>query len=160
MRYQDLYVAGLGSWYPAAVPVAHAVADGRYAAAAQQRTAQLSVAIAGPDDSQPEMAVRAGALAVRQSGIPDSECALLLHAVAGHNGLDGWNAASFLQHRLIGGHGVAFEIRQLSNGVTGSVDLAAASLAADTGRTAALITASDVFAEPVWDRWRLHPGLV
>ena len=160
MRFSDLYVSGVGSWYPKPVAVTDAIADGHYDATTQQRTGQLSVAIADGEDSQPEMAVRAGALAIRQSQLSHEDFGLLLHAVAGHNGLDGWNSASFLQHRLVGGQGVAFEIRQLSNGVTGSVELVAAYLSAGTDRPAALITAADCFAEPAWDRWRLHPGLV
>ncbi|MER5861985.1 ketoacyl-ACP synthase III family protein [Kitasatospora sp. NPDC002040] len=160
MKYEDLYVNGVGSWYPKPVPVDHAVADGRYEAALQERTGMVSVAIAGEDDSQPEMAVRAGLQAVAQSGLADREFGLLLHATAGFNGLDGWNVGSYLQHRIIGGEGTAFEIRQLSNGAVGSIELAAGHLRGGTDRSAALITASDRFEAPVWDRWHMHPGLI
>jgi 3-oxoacyl-[acyl-carrier-protein] synthase-3 len=80
--------------------------------------------------------------------------------MAGFTGLDGWNIASYLQHQVLDGAGVAFEIRQQSNGAMAGIELAAAHLAAGTDRAAALITASDRFDMPVWDRWRAYHGLV
>ncbi|MFE7192730.1 ketoacyl-ACP synthase III family protein [Kitasatospora sp. NPDC057541] len=160
MKYQNLFLGGVGSHYPEPTPVDRAVADGRYDPAVRRRTGQVSVAIAGERDSQPDMAVEAGAAALRHSGLRAEQFALLLHAVAGYSGLDGWNAASYLQHRVLGGHGVSFEVHQLSNGAVGAMELAAAFLAAGPSREAALITASDRFAEPVWDRWTASPGLV
>jgi 3-oxoacyl-[acyl-carrier-protein] synthase-3 len=106
------------------------------------------------------MAVRAGAQAVRQSGLAPGDFGLLLHATAGFAGLDGWNVASYLQHRVLDGSGLSFELRQQSNGAMAGIELAAAYLASGTDKSAALITASDRFDQPVWDRWRAYTGLV
>jgi len=160
MKYEDLYISGVGSWYPKPVPVDKAIDAGWYDEGTRRRTGQLSATVAGDDDSQPEMAARAGTLAVRQAGLAQSDFGLLLHATTGFCGLDGWNVGSYLQHQVLGGHGVAFEVRQQSNGGMAAIELAAAYLAAGTDRTAALVTASDRFAEPVWDRWRAYTGLV
>jgi 3-oxoacyl-[acyl-carrier-protein] synthase-3 len=159
MRYEDLYIAGTGWWHPKTVSVEDAVADGRCELAAAQRTQTRRVAIAGPEDSQPDMAVRAGKQALTRSGHQPEDVELLLHAVANYNGLDGWNAASYVQHRVLGQAGVSYEVRQLSNGGVAAVQLAAAYLDGHPGR-AAMITASDKFTEPAWNRWRSSAGLL
>ncbi len=160
MTPEELYVAGVGSWLPEREPVERAVADGRYDPKHRRRTGQVAVAIAGEDETQPVMAVRAGQAALRHSGIDPERFRLLLHAVAGYHGLDGWNAASYLQQQVLGGHGLSFEVHQLSNGAVASMELAAAYLATADGAGAALITTADCFPEPVWDRWSASPGLV
>lgn len=160
MRYDDLYISGIGSWLPKAVTVDEAMALGRYDAVSQQRSMQRSVVVSGPDDSQPEMAVRAGRSALRMSGHDPSEVAILLHAVAVYAGLDGWNVSSYLQQEILEGNGISFEIRQVSNGGLAGIELAAAYMAADPSRSAAMITAAECFSEPAWDRWRADAGLV
>lgn len=162
MRYESLYIAGLGSYLPKAVPVEDAIAQGRYDREDQDSSGLTSIAVAGPDDSQPGMAAAAGRVALARSGYHGTEVSLLLHAVTAYNGLDGWNAGCYLQQEVLGGSGLSFEIRQLSNGAVASIELAAAYLAASpgSGSGAAMITAADQFAEPAWDRWRTSWGLV
>jgi 3-oxoacyl-[acyl-carrier-protein] synthase III len=160
MRYQNLFLAGLGSYLPKAVPVEDAIAQGRYDREDQDSSGLQSIAVAGPGDSQPGMAAAAGRLALERSGCRGPDVSLLLHAATAYNGLDGWNAGCYLQQEILGGSGLSFEIRQLSNGAVASIELAAAYLAAGPGRDAALITAADQFAEPAWDRWRTSWGLV
>jgi 3-oxoacyl-[acyl-carrier-protein] synthase-3 len=159
MRYDGVYLAGVGGKYPKAIPVDEAVADGRYAPALRDRTRQRRVAVMDGSESAPGLAAYAGRLALRRSGHRADECALLLHSVATYNGLDGWNAASFLQQEVLDGHGVGFEIRQLSNGAVAAIELAVAYLR-QTGGVAALLTAADQFELPIWDRWTASPGLV
>ncbi|SDW71703.1 3-oxoacyl-[acyl-carrier-protein] synthase-3 [Amycolatopsis xylanica] len=159
MRFDELFIAGVGSYLPKTVDVDEAVADGRYDAEEQAGSGQLAVAVAGDGETQPEMAALAGRVALERSGRRPDEVALLLHAVTGHNGLEGWNSAAYLQKRVLGGAGISFEIRQLSNGAIASVELAGAYLAA-SGLDAAIITSADRFAEPAWDRWRSSWGLV
>ncbi|MEV0319439.1 ketoacyl-ACP synthase III family protein [Streptomyces sp. NPDC050658] len=160
MRHDNLYLAGVGAWYPEPTPIGDAIAAGWYDEAAQRRSGQLSATIAGDHDTQPEMAARAGSAAVRHSGIDPDEFGLLLHATVAFSGLDGWNVASYLQHRVLGGNGLSFEVRQQSNGAMAAIELAAAFLTAGGDRPAALVTASDRFPMPVWNRWRIYPGLV
>jgi 3-oxoacyl-[acyl-carrier-protein] synthase-3 len=160
MRYESLFIAGLGSYLPKAVPVEDAIAQGRYDREDQDSSGLVSIAVAGPDDSQPGMAAAAGRVALERSGYRGADVGLLLHAVTAYNGLDGWNAGCYLQQEILGGSGLSFEIRQLSNGAVASIGLAAAYLAAGQGNGAAMITAADQFAEPAWDRWRTSWGLV
>jgi 3-oxoacyl-[acyl-carrier-protein] synthase III len=160
MRYDNLYLCGLGSYLPRAVSVDDAVAAGHYDQEDQESSGQLAVAVAGPGDSQPEMAAAAGRVALERSGYRGADVSLLLHAVTTYNGLDAWNVGCYLQNEVLGGAGLSFEIRQLSNGAVASVELAAAYLAAAPGRSAAMITAADQFAEPAWDRWNATWGLV
>jgi 3-oxoacyl-[acyl-carrier-protein] synthase-3 len=159
MRYEELYVAGVGAYFPKGVPVDDAIAAGQYSEEARERSGQRRVAVAGEDDTQPAMAVRAGRLALARSGHAAEDVGLLLHAVSNYNGLDAWNAAAYLQKEVLDGSGVSFEIRQLSNGALGSVELAAHHLAG-TGASAAMVTAADQFAEPYWDRWTSNVGMV
>jgi len=162
MRCEDVYVAGVGSYYPSLRPVEDAIRDGHYDAASQRRTHQQSVAVAGgrPGEDQPDMAVRAGRTALHRGGLATDEVGLLLHAVAVYAGLDGWNCASYLQDRLLDGGGLAFEIRQVSNGAVGALELAVPFMQARATGSAALITASERFAPPVWNRWRADAGLI
>jgi 3-oxoacyl-[acyl-carrier-protein] synthase-3 len=159
MRYDDVYIAGTGAWHPKTVPVDEAIADGRYDLAVQRRTGQQRVAVA-ETETVPEMAVLAGQQALERSGLPPERFSLLLHAVATHNGLEAWSAASFVQDQVLGGHGFAYEIHQHSNGAVGALELACGYLMASPDRPAAMITAADQFAPPRWDRWRSAPLLV
>ena len=144
--------------------------QGRYDREDQDSSGLVSIAVAGPDDSQPGMAAAAGRVALARSGYRGADVGLLLHAVTAYNGLDGWNAGCYLQQEMLGGSGLSFEIRQLSNGAVASIELAAAYLAASPASgaaaggsgecDAAMITAADQFAEPAWDRWRTTWGLV
>jgi 3-oxoacyl-[acyl-carrier-protein] synthase III len=160
MRYESLFIAGLGSYLPKAVPVEDAIVQGRYDREDQDSSGLVSITVAGPDDSQPGMAAAAGRVALERSGYRGEDISLLLHAVTAYNGLDGWNAGCYLQQEILGGSGLSFEIRQLSNGAVASIELAAAYLAGRPGNGAAMITAADRFAEPAWDRWRTSWGLV
>jgi len=160
VRYEALFVAGVGSYLPKTVDVDDAVAMGHYDQEEQDSSGQLSVTVAGPDDTTPDMAVRAGRVALARSGRPARDVGLLLHAVTGYNGLDGWNAASYVQENVLDGAGVAFEVRQLSNGALAAVELAACHLAVAAGEAAVMITAADQFPLPSWDRWRSGWGLV
>lgn len=160
MRHDDIYIAGTGSYFPKAVPVDEAIACGRYDAVAQRASGQRSVTIAGDGDGQPEMAVRAGRTALARSAHHPGSVGLLLHAVAVYSGLDGWNCASYLQQEILDGAGIAFEVRQVSNGAVGAVELAVPFLRSPGAGHAALITAAERFAEPAWDRWRADSGLI
>ncbi|MFK4593433.1 ketoacyl-ACP synthase III family protein [Streptomyces pristinaespiralis] len=158
MRHDDIHLAATGAWHPKTVPVDEAVADGRYSREYQRATGQQRVAVCDDDaDSQPAMAIRAARAALGRSGIGAERFGLLLHAVATHNGLPGWNAASYLQHHVLDGHGVSLEIHQLSNSAVAALELACTQLAAGPAGGAAMITAADRFGDGAWDRWRAAP---
>ena len=160
MRYDGLYLAGVGSYLPRAVSALDAVEAGHYDDGEQLDSGQQEVTVAGDDESPPEMAVRAAREALDRCGHPAGDVSLLLYAVTTHHGPDGWNAPCYLQHEVLGGAGVAFEVGQQSNGALAAVDLAAAFLLAAPERTAAMVVAADRFPAPWWDRWRTGWGFV
>lgn len=155
----DFYLTGVGSFFPPKTAVSTAVERGCYAAEKSEQSGLIEVSCAR-DHTAPAMALAAGRTALNTAGLRGDEVSLLLHAVAVYNGLDGWNSASYIQNELLSGAGLAFEVRQLSNGAVGAVELATSFLSAVPGRNHALITTADVFLEPVWNRWSADPGLV
>lgn len=162
MRFEDLFVAGIGSWLPPAVNVQEAIADGRYDPADQAKNEYISITVAD-DEAPPEMAIRAGRQALARSGVPAGDIALLLHASLWYQGIDFWPAASYIHRHLLGdGRYVpALDLQQMSNGCMAAIEMAASYVTADPGRRAALITAADRLARPGFDRWRSDlPGIV
>jgi 3-oxoacyl-[acyl-carrier-protein] synthase-3 len=155
MRYENLFVSGVGGWLPPAIDVAEAVADGRYPADIAAANDYVSITIAD-DEAPPEMAVRAGRLALERAGIGADQIALLLHSSSWYQGADFWPPASYIHRELLGDAGrrtPALDVQQMSNGVV-ALELAASFLAGGSERPAALITCADRFLPPGFDRWR------
>ncbi|MDI5965421.1 ketoacyl-ACP synthase III family protein [Streptantibioticus silvisoli] len=163
MRFDDLYVAGAASWLPSAVTVDEAIADGSCDPAAARRCGAKAVTVAGAGECATGMAARAARVALERAAVAAGDVGLLLHATLYDQGHDLWGAASHVQALALAGEHPAcpaLEVRQVSNGGMGAVELAAAFLRAGTGRPAALLTAGDVFCPPGFDRWRSDPGTV
>lgn len=161
MLCNNLYFAGIGHHLPGTANVADAVADGRYDPADDDAHAYVSVTVAN-GEAPPEMAVRAGRLALERAGIPPGEVALLLHASAWFQGVDYWPAAAYVHREVLGGNrrAPALDVQQMCDGALGALELASSYLIADPGRRAALVTSADRFEEPGFDRWRSDMGIV
>ncbi|MDT0378449.1 ketoacyl-ACP synthase III family protein [Streptomyces sp. DSM 42041] len=154
MRWNDIYVAGLGAHLPQQEhTVEQAVAEGRCDAEEARANGIRAVRVAGPDETGPVMAAAAGRQAVARAGLPDGDYGLVLHACMGHQGQDFWTPAHYVQQETVGGTGMAVEIRQGSNGGLTGVELAAAHLAGRGRPGAALVTTGDAFRMPYFDRW-------
>ncbi|MDX6311566.1 MAG: 3-oxoacyl-[acyl-carrier-protein] synthase, partial [Streptomyces sp.] len=154
MRWNDLYVAGLGAWLPKTVSVEEAVAQGRYDEESAGRSGHLSVTVAPPEENIAEMAVRAGQQALFRSGYRPEDVDAVFYSVVFHAGIDIWNAASYIQRGVAAAGCFAAEVRAGSNGGLMSVELAAAYLASRPGPRVAVATAGDLWSEPYFDRWR------
>lgn len=155
MRWDNVYVAGLGAHLPEQVETAEeAVAAGRYDAEEAQANGIRAVRVAGPDEPGPVMAAAAGRQAVARAGLPADRYGMVLHACVGHQGQDFWTPVNYVQNEAVGGTGLTLEVRQGSNGGLAAVELAASHLAA-RGSTpqAALVTTGDAFRMPYFDRW-------
>jgi 3-oxoacyl-[acyl-carrier-protein] synthase III len=154
MRCDDLFIAGLARHLPAALDVADAVRDGRYDAGEQEANAYASVTVAR-GQAPPEMAARAGALALERSGVAPDEVGLLLHASAWFQGIDYWPAASYVHREVLGANrrAPALDVAQMCNGALGAVELGASHLLAVRSRRGVLVTTADRFEEPGFDRW-------
>ena len=154
MRWNDLYVAGVGGYLPERIETAEQpIADGRYTEKKQSLNGFRSVHVAAPHETGPTMAAEAGRRAVARSGHGHDEFGLVLHSYIGHQGLDFWTPASFVQRETVGGTGPAFEIKQGCNGMLAAFEVAASYVTARPDVTAALITGGDAFRMPYIDRW-------
>ncbi|SEB30855.1 3-oxoacyl-[acyl-carrier-protein] synthase-3 [Streptomyces misionensis] len=156
MKWDHLYIAGLGAWLPEPLPVTEAVRAGRYAEERRAARDYVSVCVA-EDVAPPDMAVRAGRAAMEQSRLAPEEFSLLLHASLWYQGLDIWPSASYVAAGTVGRPVAAFDVQQRCNGALGAIELAGAHLTAGVGGgSAALVTTGDRFAPPEVDRWNMH----
>jgi 3-oxoacyl-[acyl-carrier-protein] synthase-3 len=159
MRYDEVYLAGHGSWLPPRLAVAEAVERGLCRQQDVARTKFVSAAVS-VDVPAPEMGARAGRLAVERAGLPATEVDLLLYADVYYQGHDMWAPASYVQRVALGNRCPAIEIRQMSNGGMAALELAAGQLRAAPGRSAVLAVAADRFCPPGIDRWFSDPGTI
>ncbi|MDH6121614.1 ketoacyl-ACP synthase III family protein [Kitasatospora sp. GAS204B] len=161
MRWENLYVAGLGAYLPEQVYTAEqAVADGRYGAGECEANGYRAVRVASAEETGPVMAAAAGRTAVGRSGIASEEFRLVVHASVGHQGQDVWTPAHYVQNETVGGHGAAFEVRQGSNSGLAAAEVAASWITARPEGGAALVTTGDSFKLPYWDRWKADEQVV
>jgi 3-oxoacyl-[acyl-carrier-protein] synthase III len=164
MRWENMFVAAAGCWLGEPVPVASAVAAGRYSASRCKTLDYASVLVA-EDVAPPDMAVRAARSALDQAAIPAADYALLLHSSLWFQGIDIWPAASYIACNSVGRLVPAFDLQQRCNAGLGAMDLAARYLSAGelAGRSAgsaALLTTADRFTRPGVDRWNMHDSNV
>jgi 3-oxoacyl-[acyl-carrier-protein] synthase III len=159
MRWNGIYVNACGAVLGRSEEVSVAVAEGRYdeAEAVADGFQSISVVDDGPAI---ELAVRAAELAMARSTVAAQDITLLVHSSVGYQGLDHFAVASYVQGRTIGGSAAAVEIKQFTNGGLTALEIAAAYLAAGSEDSAALLTTSDVFALPRFDRYRSDMGAV
>ncbi|NEB78120.1 3-oxoacyl-ACP synthase [Streptomyces sp. SID14478] len=153
----DLYLNAAASWLPEVVPLRDAVAQG-LVDAEHQNLGYESIAIAD-GLSGPELAVRAGRLAVQRSGIDPQDVGLVLHSSCGFQGHEMWPTASYVANETVGAAAAGFDLQQRCNAGLGSLCLAAGYIA--TGFTpAVLLTSGDNFAAPWVDRWNVQLNLI
>lgn len=160
MKWDSLYIEGFGSYLPESrVQAADMVAAGRFEEIEHQKTGQISVAVSNPElgESAPNMAVLAGRAAVQDSGINTEEINLLVHAVVLHNGLEAWNCGAYIQNELGIDDCLPIEIRTACAGAIVGMEMVGRWF---DGRGKGLVTASDAWRMPLFDRWTSDSGLV
>jgi 3-oxoacyl-[acyl-carrier-protein] synthase-3 len=155
----ELYIAGAGTWLPERLSLDEAERAGLCERQLVWNTGIVSVCVS-TRESAAEMAVSAARAALAQAGAEPDDISLLLHACAYHQGHDMWTPSSYIQRFAVGNNCPAMEIRQMSNGGMAAFELASAYLAADPGRSAALVTTADRFCLPGFDRWRSDPSTI
>lgn len=161
MRWQNLYVAGLGAYLPEQVYTAEqAVADGLYGEGEREANGYRAVRVAAADETGPVMAAAAGRQAVERSGHDAGEFGLVVHSSVGHPGQDVWTPAHYVQNETVGGSAAAFEVKQGSNSGLAAMEVAASWITARPEATAALVTTGDAFKLPYWDRWKADDQVV
>ncbi|MFB6553548.1 ketoacyl-ACP synthase III family protein [Streptomyces sp. NPDC056405] len=153
-------MAGTAMWLGRREDVRDAVADGRYDEDEAISDDLASVRVAAEADVPVDMAVTAARQALERSATAPEEVTLLLHAHIGHQGVDQFAPASYVQGRTVGGSAAAIEVRQASNGGMAALHLAASYLSASSGSAAALLTTADKFNAPGWNRFRTDNGMI
>ncbi|HZF89904.1 ketoacyl-ACP synthase III family protein [Streptomyces sp.] len=125
-------------------------------------TDQIPCLPVAPDDiSVPDMGVLAGRTALeRAAHVVGDRIDLVVHASIYHQGRDHhWTSAPYIQRELGITGAFAVNVEGMSNGGMAAIDLAMAQLEAGRG-TSALVTTSDRFCPPGFDRWRGSYGIV
>ncbi|GEK00029.1 ketoacyl-ACP synthase III family protein [Streptomyces sp. 1-11] len=153
----DLYIASAAAWVPGARPLADAVVEGRVDAE-HRHLGYESIAVAD-GVSGPEMAVRAGRLALERAGTDGHEVGLVLHSSCGYQGHDMWPAAAYVANETVGRSAAGFDVQQRCNAGLGSVWLAAGQIMAGFTESV-LLTTGDNFAPPWVDRWNLQLNFI
>ncbi|WP_042440793.1 ketoacyl-ACP synthase III family protein [Streptacidiphilus albus] len=156
-----IYIASAAAWIPPAESAQEAVVDGKYTDNDLKVNNILCLPVAGDDVSVPDMAAAAARRALdRAADIVGDRVDMVAHASIYHQGRDyGWTSAPYVQRELGITGAFAVNIQQLSNGGMVALDLAASRLQSGRG-TSALITTSDRFCLPGFDRWRGAYGIV
>ncbi|WP_116214574.1 ketoacyl-ACP synthase III family protein [Streptomyces olivoreticuli] len=154
MLWNDIYITATASWLPERVSVEDALSAGQYASEDAERHDHLSVTVTDPSDNVADLWTRAGQAAIARSGSTRDGIDLLLCTATFGAGIDGWNAAAYVQRQIAADGCLATELRGASNGSLLAMELAAAYLTAHTAPTTAVITAGDLFPMPYFDRWR------
>ncbi len=158
MRADGIYLASVGACVPDPFPLDSAVRAGLVDRETADRSGILGVAVAG-EMSAPELAVRAGAEALKDSGLARADIALLLYAGVWHQGPDGWGPQYYVQRELLDDDVLAVELKQGCNGFFSALELAVPFVRAAPVGHGALVVASDNFNTPLMNRWQLGDGL-
>ncbi|MCX4750087.1 ketoacyl-ACP synthase III family protein [Kitasatospora sp. NBC_01287] len=158
MLWNNIYIDAVATRLGRLEDVRQAAEEGRYDPAECEADDLVSVSVVD-DASHADMAVDAARLAVGRSRAAHEDYTLVAHVTSGgFQGLDHWAPASYIQARTIGGQASAIQLQQASNGGLGALDLVAAHLAARPAPAAALITTSDKYQLPMFDRYRSDKG--
>ncbi|HEY0448302.1 ketoacyl-ACP synthase III family protein [Actinophytocola sp.] len=153
MRVRDLYLSGIGVYLPEEIQSAgSAVAKGLLPANEVEARGVKGAMVAG-EMSPPEMALSAARDALKNGGVSPDELAALLYTSVWHQGPEGWGPQYYLQHFLVGDDLLAVEVKHGCNGTFSGIELAVGILRAEPDRRAALVTASDNFGTPLFQRW-------
>lgn len=159
MRWESVYLAGLGTWLPRPVPVRDAVDAGVIGPEWIDDYGYESVLVA-EDVAPPDMAVEAAQTAVKRSGAAPEDFSLILHGSTWFQGLDIWPAASYIAGRTIGDNVPGFDVQQRCSVGVSALELAAGQLATGVRPGhAALVTTADRFGPAGVTRWTLRPGV-
>lgn len=161
MKWESLYVGGLGTYIPSAFEHSNeALHAGRLTREDHEKTQQVTAAVGGPGETAPKMSVWAGNEALNEFhgyAAADSSPEILVHAVALHTGLEAWNGSAYIGNKLGYPDTLAVEIRNTCAGAIVGMDI----MARHIGSVGyGVLTASDIWRMPLFDRWASDSGLV
>lgn len=154
MRWDGMYLAGLGVCLGDLVRPADAVRQGLLDAERAEQFGYETISVA-KDVAPPVMAATAGRDAIAAAGVPIDAYVLVLHASTWWQGLGMHPTASYVARAAGVTAAPAFDVQQRCNGALGALELAATYLrgTGDSAGDAALVTTADRFSMPSIDRW-------
>lgn len=157
-----LFIAATATELGTPTLVSDAVEAGRYDPDAAADDEMISICEAHPDVQALDMAVRCATEVTEHAGLREADLAVLLHASVAYQGLDLASPASFIQRRVVpNSRGTAINISQASNGAMAAIDIAANFLRNSENEDAwALVTTSDTFRGPEYDRFATDAGII
>ncbi|GAA0463437.1 ketoacyl-ACP synthase III family protein [Streptomyces olivaceiscleroticus] len=157
MRWENMFLCSSGSFIPSRFPVADLAVDGE-TDSRLMRDIDIETVAVSPDGMAAEMAVHAASQALDRARYRGDDIPLIIHAC----GLDQGHIATgaYLQHALDARSAKAFEVRQGCVSTFTALELACAELTLMPQTERVLITASDQFHTPQFERWRTAPGTV
>lgn len=159
MRWDDVYINSAAAALGRPESTASAVADGRYAAEVNEANGYLAARVSD-GEAAIEMAVTAAKRALQRSGKAPDDFELVVHSSIAYQGLDHFAPASYVQSRTVGGRASAIEVKQASNGGMAALDIVASYLTARPAPRSVLLTTSDCFTLPTYDRYNTDGGLI
>ncbi|MFF3767059.1 ketoacyl-ACP synthase III family protein [Streptomyces sp. NPDC001922] len=153
MKFEDTYLAGVGTYLPRTVTTEHAVEEGWYTKEAREASGLEAVAV---EDVLPavDMAAHAARTAIERSGHTADDFRGLLHSNSYYQGPEGWSPAHYVLGHTLNRPVSAFHVQHGCLGLLAALESAALRLAAGGEPDAAmLLTAADNFSTPLVDRW-------
>ena len=163
MKWHNLYIGGLGAYIPQTFESSHdAIRNGRLTSEELEKTQQVSAAVGSPTETAPAMSVWAGQAALTEFAACLAPTplrtapAVIVHAVALHTGLEGWNGSAYIGNNLGFPETLALEIRNTCAGSIVGIDVLAHKLGPNEY---GLLTAADIWRMPLFDRWASDSGL-
>lgn len=154
MRWENLFIAGLGSSLGEPSPVREAADAGLLDAERFKTLDYVSICV-DEDTAPPDMAVEAARTAMARADVTGRDLAVALHGSLWFQGLDIWPASSYVAAAAGARSVPSFDVQQRCNIGLGAIELAA-SMLRGAKATGALITTADRFAAPAVDRWNTH----
>jgi 3-oxoacyl-[acyl-carrier-protein] synthase-3 len=158
MRWEDIFVAGVGVHLGDPYSAEEAVATGQYDAVEFEANGITSARVS--ELAPPDMAVRAAEAAIKESAVDPGDFSLVVHSSLWFQGVDMWPTASYVARFTVGDQVPAIDLLQQCNGAMAALELAAGQLSTRTQPAAALLTTADRFNLPAIDRWRSESGIV
>jgi 3-oxoacyl-[acyl-carrier-protein] synthase III len=155
-----LGVKAVTTWIPRTTEVAvDQVRAGLVDAETIERLGVLELPVS-TELAPPQMAVLAARRALHRADWSVERVGMLAHAWVYHQGYDKWSAPHYIANELgLPSSALPVGIHELCNGGSTALYLAALNVNADERVASALVTTSDRYGAPVWNRWLTHTDI-
>jgi 3-oxoacyl-[acyl-carrier-protein] synthase-3 len=154
MRWENLFIAGIGTHLAEPTSALDAVNDGVLDPERFKTLGYTSICV-DEATAPPDMAAAAARQAMERSGTTGRDLAVSVHGSLWFQGLDIWPASSYVAAAIDARTVPSYDVQQRCNIGLGAIELVAAQLTISKAGSA-LVTTADRFAPPAIDRWNAH----